>query len=48
MQGGATPLLLTIQKRNEEAIKRLSDQKNAWFLPVGQSVQVVVTRAVEL
>jgi hypothetical protein len=48
MQGGATPLLLTIQKRNEEAIQRLSDQKNAWFLPVGQSVQVVVTRAVEL
>jgi len=48
MQGSATPLLLTIQKRNEEAIKRLSDQKNAWFLPVGQSVQVVVTRAVEL
>jgi hypothetical protein len=48
MQGGATPLLETIQKRNEEAIKRLSDQKNAWFLPVGQSVQVVVTRAVEL
>lgn len=48
MQGGATPLLLTIQKRNEEAIKRLSDQKNAWFLPVGQSVQVVVTQPIEL
>jgi hypothetical protein len=48
MDGAASPLLDTIQKRNEDAIKRLSNQKNAWFLPVGESVRIVVTQPVEL
>jgi hypothetical protein len=48
MDGATSPLLDTIQKRNEDAIKRLSNQKNAWFLPVGESVRIVVTQPVEL
>ena len=48
MDGAASPLLDTIQKRNEDAIKRLSNQKNVWFLPVGESVRIVVTQPFEL
>lgn len=48
MEGAATPVLESIQKRNQEAIERLSEQKNVWFLPVGESVQVVVTKAFDL
>jgi hypothetical protein len=48
MDGAASPLLDTIQKRNEDAIKQLSNQKNAWFLPVGESVRIVVTQPFEL
>jgi hypothetical protein len=48
MDGAASPLLDTIQKRNEDAIKQLSNQRNAWFLPVGESVRIVVTQPVEL
>ncbi len=48
MEGAATPVLESIQKRNQEAIERLSEQNNVWFLPVGESVQVIVTKAFDL
>jgi len=48
MEGGATPVLESIQKRNQTAIETLSKQKNAWFLPAGESAQIVVSRLFEL
>jgi hypothetical protein len=48
MEGAATPVLESIQKRNQEAIERLSEQKNVWFLPIGESVQVIVTQPFDL
>jgi hypothetical protein len=48
MEGGATPVLESIQKRNQTAIETLSKQKNAWFLPAGESVQIVVSQLFEL
>ena len=48
MEGAATPVLESIQKRNQEAIERLSEQENVWFLPVGESVQVIVTKPFDL
>ena len=48
MEGGATPVLESIQKRNQSAIETLSKQKNAWFLPAGESAQIVVSRLFEL
>ena len=48
MEGGATPVLESIQKRNQTAIDTLSKQKNAWFLPAGESAQIVVSQLFEL
>lgn len=48
MEGGATPVLESIQKRNQTAIETLSKQKNAWFLPAGESAQIVVSQLFEL
>lgn len=48
MEGGATPVLESIQKRNQTAIETLSEQKNAWFLPAGESAQIVVSQLFEL
>jgi hypothetical protein len=48
MEGGATPVLESIQKRNQTAIETLSKQKNAWFLPAGESAQIVVSKLFEL
>lgn len=48
MEGGATPVLESIQKRNQTAIETLSKQKNVWFLPAGESAQIVVSQLFEL
>ena len=48
MEGGATPVLESIQKRNQTAIETLSNQKNAWFLPAGESAKIVVSLAFDL
>jgi len=48
MEGGATPVLESIQKRNQAAIESLSKQQNSWFLPAGESLEVVVTKAFDL
>ncbi|HEY9599906.1 MAG TPA: hypothetical protein V6D33_19770 [Cyanophyceae cyanobacterium] len=48
MEGGATPVLEAISKRNEEAIERMNDQDNAWVLSPGTRVQVRVTQPLRI
>jgi hypothetical protein len=44
MEGGATPILDAISKRNSEAIERMNDLDNAWVLPPGLRVVIRVTQ----
>jgi hypothetical protein len=44
MEGGATPVLDAISKRNEEAIERMNDLDNAWVLSPGLLLSIRVTQ----
>lgn len=48
LEGGASPVLEQIMKRNERAIQDMQQRKNLWFLEAGTSVQIVVTHSFEL
>lgn len=48
MEGGATPVLDAISKRNEEAIERMNDLDNAWVLPPGLRVVIRVTQPLRI
>jgi hypothetical protein len=48
LEGGASPVLEQIMKRNERAIQDMQQRKNLWFLEAGTSVQIVVIHSFEL
>jgi hypothetical protein len=48
LEGGASPVLDQILKRNDRAIQDLQKRKNLWFLEAGTPVQIMVTRSFEL
>lgn len=48
LEGGATPVLEQILKRNDRAIQDLQKRKNLWFLEAGTPVGVMVSRSFEL
>lgn len=48
MEGGATPVLDAISKRNEEAIERMNDLDNAWVLSPGLLLSIRVTQPLRI
>lgn len=48
LEGGASPVLEQIMKRNEQSIQDMQQRKNLWFVKAGTNVQVVVNHSFEL
>jgi hypothetical protein len=48
LEGGATPVLQQIMKRNDRAIQDIQQRKNLWFLEPQTTAQIMVTRSFEL
>ena len=48
LEGGLNSVVPQISQRNQQAIARMMQQTNVWFLPAGKEVEIYVNRTMQL
>ncbi|TVP57291.1 MAG: hypothetical protein EA343_22750 [Nodularia sp. (in: Bacteria)] len=48
LEGGLTSVVPQISQRNQQAIARMMQQTNVWFIPAGREVEIYVNRTMQL